>query len=94
MDSYPWEDVLTTGDAHVARYSRRFDELEIELVLWNEEHHLVRASGVERLHDSGTWECDGIIRYPDLDDETRLGYAIVDTEQQATLRFNALQLRI
>lgn len=85
---------MSTGDAHVAGYAVRFDLLSIELVLWDESRRVVEAWGVSELHDSGTWECDGIVRYHALDDGTRLGYAIVDTDDQRTLCFNASSLKL
>lgn len=88
------EVVLSTGDAHVTHFSRRFDTLEIELVLWDERTKTVRATGVAELHDIGTWECDGIVRCPALDDGERLGYAVVDTDDNETLRFNALGIQL
>lgn len=84
------EVVAATGDAHVLVYRRTFDTLEIEL--WNEELQVIRDIGAGVLHDSGTWECDGVVRLPELDDGDLVGYAVVDTEDVATLRFNAREL--
>lgn len=88
------EVLAATGDAHVVRYRRTFDTLEIEIELWNEESRMIRALGVGVLHDSGTWECDGVVRFPELDDGDLVGYAVVDTEDVATLRFNARELHL
>jgi hypothetical protein len=84
--------VLATGDAHVLEYRRTFDALEIAIVLWDESVRRIRAEGVVEVRDTGTWECDGLIRYPDLDGEDVLGYAIVDTDDMPTLIFNARNL--
>lgn len=83
--------LLTTGDANVRSYERSFEELHITLVLWDESTKVITATGVGRLEDSGTWECDAIVRYPPFDDESasRQGYAIVDVEGEPTLRFAA-----
>jgi hypothetical protein len=86
------EVLAATGDAHVLAYRRTFDELEIEIETWDEELRVVRARGVVVLHDIGTWECDGVVRFPELDDGDLRGYAIVDTEDVATLTFNAREL--
>jgi len=93
MSDYTWENVLVTGDANVASYERTFDELVIRLVLWDESSREVKATGVTVSHDVGTWECDAIVRYPDFDDdEGRTGYAVINTDSEATLTFAAEQL--
>lgn len=84
--------VLSTGDAHMISYTRSSDLLTIELELWNELTKLIVAHGVRELHDVGTWECDAIVRDSSLDGDEVIGYAIVDTERNRTLRFNAERL--
>jgi hypothetical protein len=84
------EVVFPLSDATVRQYVRTSDTLRIELTLWNEEHGALRAGGVTYLEDSGTHECDALVRQPQLDAaELGLGYAIVDVEGNATLRFRA-----
>jgi hypothetical protein len=84
--------ILTTGDANVLEYTRTFEELVIRLQLWDESTRVIRARGVTELHDTGTWECDALVRHPALDGEDRSGYAVVDTEGHPTLTFAATDL--
>ncbi len=94
MTETGWDNVLVTGDAHVASYTRTFDDLVVRLVLWDESVREVRFAGVGVLHDVGTWECDAIVRYPELDepDGDRRGYAVIDTEANPTLTFSATDI--
>jgi hypothetical protein len=64
----------------------------IRLQLWDESTRVVKAQGVSELHDTGTWECDALVRHPALDGDARVGYAIVDTEGHPTLTFAATDL--
>lgn len=91
-----WENVLVTGDAHVRESTRRFDELSITVVLWDESVKTVQARGVGVSHDMGTWECDAVVRYPPLDDPDteRLGYALIDTDGTPTLTFSASEIDV
>ena len=92
MSEHP-EVVLATGDAHVAAYERTFDRLTVRLVLWDESDKELVATGVGSLQDTGTWECDALVRDPDFDDDDgRVGYAVIDTEGNRTLRFSASNL--
>ena len=87
------EVVLSTPDATVRRYTRTFDSLEVELTMWDESEKTLRAEGVSCLEDDGTHECDGLIRVPELDrPDEGLGYGIVDTEGNVTLRFRAREV--
>ena len=61
------EVLLSTGDATVGSYTVNFDKLAIEITLWNETVRRISASGVTHVEDTGTWECDAIVRLPDLD---------------------------
>jgi hypothetical protein len=81
--------LLATGDATVSSYTVRFDSLDIDLKLWDETTRRVRATGVSYLTDVGSWECDGIVRLPELDSEDGEGFGIVSTEGEATLKFRA-----
>ncbi len=84
-----YEPLLPTGDATLRRYERTFDQLTLELQLWDETTKIITAFGVTKLIDVGTWEVDAIVRVPELDDGEVLGYGIVDTENNVTLRFGA-----
>ena len=84
--------VLATGDAHVAAYERTFDRLVVRLVMWDESEKEVVATGVGRLQDAGTWECDAVVRDPSFDDDDRIGYAVIDTEGNRTLQFSACDI--
>ena len=89
------EVLLVTGDSTVRRYTRTFDSLEVELTMWDESAKTLRAEGVTRLEDDGTHECDGVVRVPELDRlDEGLGYGIVDTDGNVTLRFRAHQLDV
>lgn len=68
------------------------DTLEIELTLWDERPNVVRRRGVGVLEDKRTRECDGVIRCPALNDGQRLGHAVVHTDDDETLRFNAMDV--
>jgi len=84
--------ILATGDANVLDYTRTFEELVIRLQLWDESTRVITARGVTELHDTGTWECDALVRHAALDGDDRSGYAIVDTEGNPTLTFAATGL--
>lgn len=88
--------LLVTGDANVRSYERSFDQLRITLVLWDESTKVITATGVGRLEDSGTWECDAIVRYPPFDDESSSsqGFAIIDVDGVPTLRFAATGINL
>jgi hypothetical protein len=81
--------VRAFGDAVVLSFKRTFDKLEITLRLWDESEARLVAEGVTLLEDMGTWECDGLVRYPALDGDDVQGYAVVDTDAVPTLRFAA-----
>jgi len=81
--------VKTLGDAVVLSYERSFEELVVTIRLWDESTVRLIARGVGFLDDAGTWECDGVVRLESLDQAGGLGYAIVDTDAQPTLRFVA-----
>lgn len=81
--------IISTGDAHVDSYTRTFDRLELRMTMWDDSSRRVLATGVVELHDSGTWDCDGIIRIPDLDADGLQGFGIVDTDGVVTLSFSA-----
>ncbi|MFG1606761.1 hypothetical protein [Actinoplanes sp. NPDC049265] len=86
--------VLATGDATMKSYVRTFDTLTIELTLWNEKTQRIEATGVTRLEDDGTWEAEALIRLPALDGPGREGFAVIDVEDNPTLRFAATGLQI
>ncbi len=90
------EVLLVTGDATLRRYERTFDRLTLELELWDETTKIVTATGVTQLFDTGTWEVDAIVRVAELDDDDQglMGYGIVDTEDNVTLRFAARELEL
>ena len=71
---------------------RTFEELVIRLQLWDESTRVITARGVTELHDTGTWECDALVRHAALDGDDRSGYAIVDTEGNPSLTFAATDL--
>ena len=48
------------------RYVRSFDELTLELVLWDESTRNLVATGVTFLEARGTWEVDALVRLSDL----------------------------
>ena len=73
-------------------YTRTFDGLVIRIQLWDESTRVITARGVTELHDTGTWECDALVRQAALDGDDRSGYAIVDTEGNPTLTFAARDL--
>jgi hypothetical protein len=79
--------LLATGDATLRRYERTFDTLTLELTMWDESTKVITARGVSLLEDAGTWEVDGIVRIPALDEGARQGFGLVDTERKVTLRF-------
>ena len=85
--------VLAAGDATMKSYRRTFDTLTIELTLWNETTQRIEATGVTRLEDDGTWEAEALIRLPELDGPAGRGYGVIDTEDNATLRFVARDVR-
>jgi len=64
----------------------------IRIQLWDESTRVITARGVTELHDTGTWECDALVRQAALDGDDRSGYAIVDTEGNPTLTFAARDL--
>ncbi len=82
----------TFGDAVVLSYERRFDRLELLIRLWDDAAATLIAEGVLVLEDSGTWECEGVVRLQSLDSKGALGYAIVDTDLTPTLRFTAAKV--
>lgn len=82
------------GDAVVVSYERTFDKLQISLRLWDESEARLLAEGVGHLEDTGTWECDGLVRDPSLDAGDLLGYAVVDTDAVPTLRFAARSVEL
>ena len=86
------EVLLATGDATLRRYERTFDTLTIELTMWDERIKIITARGVSMLNDIGTWEVDGIVRVAALDDGTRRGVGLVDTERNITLQFRCEEL--
>ncbi len=83
------EVLRSTGDAVVERLALGRGSLELALRLWNDEIVLLRAEGVTFLEDRGTWECDAIVRQPDLDELGGRGFGVVDTDGVVTLRFRA-----
>ena len=87
-----YEPLLATGDATLRRYERTFERLTLELQMWDETTRVITALGVTKLVDTGTWEVDGIVRVPELDEGELFGYGIIDTEGNLTLQFTALQL--
>jgi hypothetical protein len=89
-----YEQLLPTGDATLRRYERAFDELTLELQLWDETTKIIKAFGVTQLCDVGTWEVDAIVRVPELDREGLSGYGILDTENNVTLRFIAQRIEL
>lgn len=82
----------TLGDAVVLSYERTFSELRLLIRLWDDATATLVAEGVRVLEDSGTWECEGVVRLGSLDGEDALGYGIVDTESSPTLRFTAAKV--
>lgn len=86
------EVVKVVSDAVILSYLRTFDHLVIRLQLWDEEEATLIGAGVGRLEDTGTWECDGVVRLTDLDEPGRCGFAILDTDANQTLRFVASSL--
>ena len=82
----------TMGDAVVLSYERTFSRLVLLIRLWDEATATLIAEGVQLLEDSGTWECEGIVRLESLDSKDVLGYAIVDTDSTPTLRFTAAKV--
>jgi hypothetical protein len=89
-----YEPLLPTGDATLRCYERTFDQLTIEIALWDESTKIVTAFGVTDLVDVGTWEVDAIVRVPELDGDGLSGYGIVDTEDNLTLRFAAQRIEL
>jgi hypothetical protein len=87
-----YETVLATGDTTLTHYVRTFDQLRLEIQLWDETAKIVTAFGVMKLTDVGTWELDGIVRVPDLDEDGLSGYGLVDTEGTLTLQFAATRI--
>ena len=79
--------LLVTGDATLRRYERTFETLTLELTMWDESTKVITARGVSLLQDNGTWEVDGVVRVPVLDEGSHRGYGLVDTEQNITLQF-------
>lgn len=77
------------SDAVVLSYERSFDRLVVSLRLWNEEAASLVVDGVTWLEDTGTWECDGVVRLSTLDTTDGYGFGIVDTDSNSTLRFVA-----
>jgi hypothetical protein len=90
----PYEPLLPTGDATLRRYERTFDQLTLELQLWDETTKIITAFGVTKLCDVGSWEVDAIVRVPEFDGEGLTGYGIVDTESNVTLRFAAQRIEL
>lgn len=84
--------MLATGDAYVKEYRRTFEELVIVVLLWDESIREIRARDLGELHDTGTYECDALVRRPELDGDGRTGYAVIDAEGNATLTFSAREL--
>jgi hypothetical protein len=84
-----FEVLLSLGDANLIGYVLENAALEVRIRLWDESTRFVRAEGVDLLENDGTWEVDGIVRQPQLDGDSRLGYGILDTSGNATLRFRA-----
>jgi hypothetical protein len=82
----------TMGDAVVVSYERTFSRLVLRIRLWDEATATLIAEDVQVLEDSGTWECEGVVRLESLDGEDALGYAIVDTDSTPTLRFTAAKV--
>ncbi len=81
-------DVLKAfGDAYLTVYRKSFDRIEIDIRLWDETVAQIVAEQVGSVEDSGTWECEGLVRLSAADGHPR--FAIVDTEQNPTLRFEA-----
>jgi hypothetical protein len=82
--------ILPTGDATLLRYTRSFDSLTLEFTLWDESIKSIAAQGVTFLEDRGTWEAEALIRFPSLDQPSgKKGFAIIDTDDTATLLFIA-----
>jgi hypothetical protein len=81
--------ILSTPGATLRRYVRAFDQLTLELVLWDESTRSLVATGVTFLEDQGTWEVDALVRLSDLNLEGKRGYGIVNVEGAVTLRFVA-----
>jgi hypothetical protein len=53
----------------------------------------VHAEGVTRLEDDGTYECDALIRVPELEGSNEAsGYGIIDVEVNVTLRFRTRRI--
>jgi hypothetical protein len=84
-----FEVLQTSGDATLRGYTRTGDELRIELTLWDEQVRVLVAHGVTTLADDGSWEAEALVRFPPLDDGPKKGYAIIDVEDNPTLRFAA-----
>jgi hypothetical protein len=89
-----YELLLPTGDATLRRYERTFDQLTIEITLWDESTKIVTAYGVTKLIDVGTWEVDALVHVPELDGDGLSGYGIVDTEDNLTLQFTAQRIDV
>ncbi len=83
----PLRVVMVTGDATLRQYVRTFDTIAFELTLWDESSKIIAVKDVDFLHDDGTWEVDALVRRPELDSACTKGYAIIDTEGNATLLF-------
>lgn len=81
--------IVKTPDATLRRYARECDRLTLEFNLWDESAQLVTVHGIARLEDEGTWEADAVVRLPELDQNGKLGYGIIDVEGKPTMRFVA-----
>lgn len=83
------EIVRTTGDAYVLGYSVALGRLVIDVRYWNDEMGQIVATDLRCLTDGGTYECDAIVRVPELDSDDGRGYGVVSADGMVTLRFSA-----
>jgi len=93
-EGYGYEIFLHTPDGYAKSYRSEAGNLSIDITLWNDEIQTVIINDVKKLIDIGTWECDGIIFYPELDDNDCKGYAVVDSDGNPTLQFCAKKIII
>ena len=84
----------TMGDGVVLSYERTFSRLVLLTRLWDEGAATLIADGVQLLEDSGTSDCEGIVRLESLDSKDVLGYAIADTDSTPTRRFTAAKVLV
>ena len=87
-----WTPIVNTSDANLIRYEVNESDLTLEIRCWDDATRTISATGLSFLEDTGTWECDAIVLFPDLHDDQSTGYAIIDTEDKPTLKFRVQKI--